>query len=127
MAPQKEDLDNCYLELDGAGILELHINPGQVLQPDDIHKIFDTIHRLFPSATCLMVTAGKKATLSQEARNLVSSAGISDQIKYDAIVTEHYSHQMAANFFVRHNEPSRPTQLFKTVEDAREWLTAQLG
>ncbi len=122
MTLQKKDLSKCYLALDDDGIVELHINPGQVLQPQDITDLFENIHREFPTAVCLMVTAGKKATLSQEARDLVSSIEITDQIKADAIVTEHYSHQMAANFFVRHNQPHRPTKLFKTEEEAKAWL-----
>jgi len=125
MASKKVDLETCTLEIDGDGIIELHIMPNQVLEPPKIREIFDTIHRDFPEARFLMVTAGKKATLSQEARDLVSSAEITDQIQADAIVTEHYSHQMAANFFVRHNQPHRPTRLFKTEEEAREWLRGQ--
>lgn len=127
MAPHKTELKNCYLELDESGIVELHINPGQILQPDDIREIFDTIHSEYPQALGLMVTAGKKATLSQEARDKVSSAEITNQIKADAIVTEHYSHQMAANFFVRHNQPHRPTKLFKTNEEAKAWLREQIS
>lgn len=127
MSLQKEDFDKYYLELDDAGIIELHIKPGEILQPDDIYTLFKTIHSNFPKACCLVVTAGRKATLSQEARDVVSSAEITQQIKADAIVTEHYSHQMAANFFVRHNQPHRPTKLFKTIEEAKAWLREQIA
>lgn len=126
MTDKKVDLGNCSLELDSEGCVELHIYPQEVLQPDKIREIFDTIHSTFPEARTLLVTAGRKATLSQEARDLVSSKDITEQIIADAIVTEHYSHQMAANFFVRHNKPHRPTKLFKTEEEAREWLKAQI-
>ncbi len=119
---EKIDLKSCSIELMEYGIVELHINPEQVIMPNKVHEIFDAIHRHFPSAKTLMVTAGKKATLSPDARDLASSAEITDQIIADAIVTEHYSHQMSANFFVRYNRPHRPTQLFKTVEEAKEWL-----
>lgn len=127
MATTQVDLIDCYLELDESGIVELHIKPEQTLQPEKIREIFHCIHTQFPAAKGLMVTAGKKATLSQEARDLVSSAEITDQIKADAIITEHYSHQMTANFFVRHNQPHRPTKLFKTIEEAKVWLREQLA
>lgn len=116
------DLKTCSLTLDDDGIVELHIFHGEELPPEKIHEIFDSIHSEMPEATTLMVTAGDKATLSVEARDLVSSGNITEQIKADAIVTEHYSHQMSANFFVRYNKPQRPTKLFKTIEEAREWL-----
>lgn len=122
MAETKIDLGNCTLELLGQGIVELHVNPDNTLQPDDIHRIFDTIHTRLPEAKTLLVTAGDKATLSPEAREVVSSQEITEQIVADAIVTEHYSHQMSSNFFVRFNQPYRPTKLFKTIEEARHWL-----
>lgn len=122
MAETKIDLGNCTLELLGQGIVELHVNPDNTLQPEDIHRIFDSIHTRLPEAKTLIVTAGLNATLSPEAREVVSSSEITDQIVADAIVTEHYSHQMSSNFFVRFNQPHRPTKLFKTIEDARAWL-----
>jgi len=122
MAETKIELGNCYLEIDDQGIVELHIYPDVTLEPDDIHKIFDTIHTELPDARKLMVTAGNKATLNPEARELASSQDITDQIVADAIVTEHYSHQMSSNFFVRYNQPYRPTKLFKTIEEAKKWL-----
>lgn len=122
MADTEIDLGNCVLTLDEYGIVELYINSGETLEVDDIHKIFDHIHTDMPQATKLMVTAGDRATLSPAARELVSSKDITNQIVADAIVTLHYSHQMSSNFFVRYNQPSRPTKLFKTKEEAIKWL-----
>ena len=122
MTEKKTDLGNCTIEALEWDIVELHINPSQTLQPDDVRKIFDVIHADYPEAKTLMVTAGNKATLSPEAREVVSSEDITHQILADAIVTEHYSHQMSSNFFVRYNQPYRPTKLFKTIEEAKNWL-----
>lgn len=122
MSAEKIDLENCSLSIDDANIVELNIYKGQILEPAKIIEIFDSIHKNFPTGKTLLVTAGDKATLSQEARDLVSSGNVTEQIVADAIVTEHYSHQMAANFFVRFNQPQRPTKLFKTEAEAREWL-----
>lgn len=122
MELKKIDLKTCSLTLDENGIVELHIYPEEEIPPEKIREIFSAIHSELPEATKLMVTAGDRATLSTEARDLVSSGNVTEQIKADAIVTEHYSHQMSANFFVRYNKPQRPTKLFKTVEEAREWL-----
>lgn len=122
MTKPKIELEKYWLELDEWGIVELHINPDKTLEPDDVRQIFDNIHSKLPEATKLMVTAGNKATLNPEARELASSQDITDQIVADAIVTEHYSHQMSSNFFVRYNQPYRPTKLFKTKVDAVKWL-----
>ncbi len=125
VADMKFDLDNCSLELDKDGIVELHLYPGKTIHPDKVREIFETIHSKMPEATRLLVSAGAGATLNPEARDLVSSQDITNQILADAIVTEHYAHQMSANFFVRYNQPHRPTRLFKTEEEAREWLLTQ--
>lgn len=126
MADRKVELKNCYLELDGDGIVELHILANCTVETDEIDEIFETIHAEFSSARGLLVTAGKEATLSQEAREKVSSGNMTEQIIADAIVVEHYQHHMTANFFVRYNKPQRPTKIFKTEKEAREWLREKI-
>jgi hypothetical protein len=121
----KIELDNCSLELDKDGIVELHIFPSKILEPVDIRALFEEIHTKMPEAKYLLVTAGNKASLNQEARDLVSTQDITNQIVADAVITEHYAHQMSANFFVRHNHPHRPTKLFKSESEARAWLLTQ--
>ncbi len=122
MPAKKIDLNTCSLTLDEGGIVNLHLYKDQTINSDQIRDIFETIHKEMSEARCLLVTADEKATLDQEARDLVSQGSITEQIIADAIVPKHYSHQMAANFFVRYNQPQRPTKLFKTEEEAREWL-----
>jgi len=126
MNEKKIDLKNCSLELDNEEVVELHIFPECTVDVDEIEEIFEKIHSVFPSARGLLVTAGKQATLSQEAREKVSSGNVTEQIIADAIVVEHYQHHMTANFFVRYNKPQRPTQIFKTEEEARAWLREKI-
>jgi len=126
MADHKIELTNCYLELDGDGIVELHILPNCTVETEEIDEIFEHIHTQMPDARGLLVTAGKQATLSQEARDKVSAGNVTEQILADAIVVEHYQHHMTANFFVRYNKPERPTKIFKTDKEAREWLREKI-
>jgi len=126
MADRKIVLKNCYLELDEDAIVELHILPNCTVETDEIDEIFKNIHASFPEARGLLVTAGKEATLSQEAREKVSDGNVTQQIIADAIVVEHYQHHMTANFFVRYNKPQRPTQIFKTDKEARSWLKEKI-
>lgn len=126
MADRKIELKNCYLELDEDAIVELHILPNCTVETSEIDDIFNNIHQKFSAARGLLVTAGKEATLSQEAREKVSSGNVTEQIVADAIVVEHYQHHMTANFFVRYNKPQRPTKIFKKVEEAREWLKEKI-
>ncbi len=127
MSREKIDLGNCELDIDHSDIIELYIKPSETVETEKVREIFETIHRDFPSARGLLVSAGDKATLSPEARELVSSKDITDIIVADAIVTKFYYHQMSSNFFVRYNKPSRPTKIFKTDEEARVWLREQIA
>jgi hypothetical protein len=126
MAEKKIELGSCSVELDSDHIVELHIHSNQTIEPDKIKEIFEVIHREFPEGKGLLVTAGKQASLSQEAREMVSSGNVTQQIIADAVVVEHYQHHMTANFFIRYNKPQRPTQIFKTEAEAREWLRKQI-
>jgi hypothetical protein len=126
MNERRVDLGKCSLQTDDDLIVQLHIHPDCIVEPDEVTEIFETIHRKFPKTKGLLVTAGNQATLSQEARDQVSSGDITDQIIADAIVVEHYQHHMTANFFVRYNKPSRPTKIFRTEEEARSWLLEQV-
>ncbi len=126
MGEQKIDLGDCSVELDGDQIVELNIYPNCTVDVDKIDEIFEAIHANFPSAKGLLVTAGKEAALSQEAREKVSSGNVTEQIVADAIVVTHYQHHMTANFFVRYNKPQRPTQIFKNEDEARAWLREKI-
>lgn len=122
MASNKIDLQNCSVELTESDIVAFDIYGGVTIDVPKIKEVFDTIHKHFPTAKTILVTAGEKATMEPEAREMVSSGNITEQIVADAIVTKHYSHEMSANFFVRFNQPQRPTKLFKTEAEARDWL-----
>jgi len=127
MASHKIDLGDCSLEMEDDLIVQLHIHTGCTVETEKIDEIFEAIHRDFPKARGLLVTAGNQASLSQEAREKVSASGLTEQIEADAIVVEHYQHHMTANFFIRYNKPSRPTQIFKTEAEARNWLKEKLS
>lgn len=123
MPEPKTDLGNCSLQSSPDElVVELHIYPECTVEAEKIDEIFENIHKHYPNARGLLVTAGSQASLSQEAREKVSSGSVTEQIKADAIVVEHYQHHMTANFFVRYNKPNRPTKIFKTEGEARKWL-----
>ncbi len=72
---------------------------------------------------CLLVTTEEGATLTQEARDYASSKEFDELIYADAIVRTNYSHEMAANFFIRFNRPNRPVKLFPNMKKAMVWIT----
>lgn len=123
MTEQIINFKKCTITFGPDQLVHLDINPGQVVELEEVKEIFEAINnaredKLFR----LLVTAGDKATLSPEARAFASSDSSSTAIVADAIVVNNYSHEMTANFFIRFNKPFRPTNWFKDEEDAIKWL-----
>ncbi len=123
MSDKTFDLGKSTLTFQPDNILHLHMKEGQVVELEEVKRIFETINNEANGLKYrLLVTAGEKASLSQDARNYASSAESTDALVADAVVVQSYSHEMTANFFIRFNKPNRPTQLFKNREEAVEWL-----
>lgn len=123
MASNSIDLGKSTITFEEDQIAHLHIKSGQVVEVDELKSIFTAINDAEGDDKYrLLVTADDKASLSPEAREYASSAESSDRIVADAVVVQSYSHEMTANFFIRFNKPSRPTQLFKNRDEAYEWL-----
>ena len=126
MDGQNIPLEQCKLTLQDNGIVHLHILEGETLEVERIREIFEHIHKSAPDPCALLVTAGEEATLTQEARDLVSSEEITHKVKADAIIVDSLRHEMTANFFIRFTNPIRPTKLFKSEDEARKWLLEKL-
>ena len=73
----------------------------------------------------LMVSVGDKTTMTNEARAYASAPESSRYIAADAIILRDFSHQLAANVFVRYHKPGRPIQMFPDKESAMSWLAEQ--
>lgn len=126
MEQQQITLPGCSVTFETEPIVHLHIFDNVTLSPEQVEEVFAKIEESGAARLGLLVTAGDKATLSQEARN-IASADRCKNLVADAIVTEHYAHQMTANFYTRYNHPARPTKLFKDAKSARQWLLEQLA
>jgi hypothetical protein len=70
----------------------------------------------------MLVSTESGARMTQEAREYASSDAFNTISKADAIIRADYSHEMAANFFIRFNRPGRPVKLFPDREKALAWI-----
>lgn len=70
----------------------------------------------------LLVSVGEGTTMSNEARAYASSPESNVYVAADAIIVRDFSHQLAANVFVRHHKPTRPIQMFPDKASALDWL-----
>ena len=107
-------------------VVHAHFKNDVLGTVEDVHELFETIGRERNGRKgLLVVTVGDRSTLTNEARALASSSEGDKVLAADAIVLRDFGHQLAANAFVRHNRPLRPTQLFPDMKSAIQWLGEQ--
>ncbi len=61
-------------------------------------------------------------SFSLEARQYAASAHLKDIYSCMALVASTPATKLLGNFFVRFHKPPRPTKIFDTVEEAKNWL-----
>jgi len=118
-----ESLELSLLEND---ILHAHFKSDVVGTEVDVRQLFEAIRReRYGRKGLLAITFGERSYLTNEARALASSAEADEILAADAIIVRDFGHQLAANAFVRHNRPGRPTRLFADMDSAIAWLNEQ--
>lgn len=118
-----EALELSFLEND---LLHAHFKNDVVGTEEDLRQLFATIQRERDGRKVLLVISfGERSYLTSEARALASGAEADRIFAADAIIVRDFGHQLAANAFVRHNRPGRPTRLFTDMASAIAWLKEQ--
>ncbi len=127
MKNQELDLGDVTIKFREDGIVNLHFVGDHTIEVDTIEKVLDTIMQSYPAMKChLLITGDKGFNMTQEARDFASSDKYDAISCADAIVQVDYSHQMAANFFIRFSKPNRPVKIFADVERAITWLKLKI-
>jgi hypothetical protein len=107
-------------------MVHTHFRDGRLVEPGDVQAMFDALEEARQGRKALLlVTVGEGTTMSNEARAFASSDESGCYIAADAIVVRDFSHQLAANVFVRHHKPQRPIRMFPDKTSALDWLSTQ--
>ncbi|MCB0792607.1 MAG: hypothetical protein H6595_07485 [Flavobacteriales bacterium] len=116
----------CAIHFLDNDIVHVHFLDGRLVTPEDVQTMFDAVEeRRRGRKALLMVSVGDKTTMTNEARAYASAPESSRYIAADAIILRDFSHQLAANVFVRYHKPGRPIQMFPDKESAMSWLAEQ--
>lgn len=90
---------------------------------ESVKRIHDVIKEHKQAEKCyLIISTEPGASMTQEARDYASSQEFDEIAIADAIIRADYSHEMAANFFIRFNRPKRPVRLFPDKDHAVAWI-----
>ena len=128
---QNDKVDTLKIELDDVVITFLEdelchfhfTNIDEEIQKDCIVELHDAIKENKKADRCYMIISTEPgARMTQEARDYASSEAFDEIALADAIIRADYSHEMAANFFIRFNRPQRPVRLFPDMAHALTWI-----
>ena len=123
---QTIDLNSVQLLFLKDDVVHAHFKNDVLGTVEDVHAMFEAIGReRLGRKALLVVTVGEHSTLTNAARALASGPEGDTVLAADAIVLRDFGHQLAANAFVRHNKPMRPTKLFPDMPSALAWLGEQ--
>jgi len=103
--------------------VHFHFKKGdEPVAKSTVEKVYDYVSVNLKERKYLLVTTEEGTKLTEPAREFASSKKFDEVIKADAIVVNNYSHEIAANFFIRFNRPNRPVKLFPNRDKAVAWI-----
>lgn len=123
MTAMQVNLKNATLHIRKDGILHIHIKANADLQLDDAVQIVETMGKLgnrkkFP----ILIDAGDFAHIDKEVRIFSASRESNIYTIADAIAYSSFPQKLVADFYVKHNKPVVPTQVFPEMDKAIKWL-----
>ncbi len=116
-------LDSAEVRLRKDGILHIHIPSGAEMQLGDAVQVVEAMRVLGKGKKYpVLIDAGEFATIDKEVR--IFSAGEESNIYTlaDAIAYSSLAQKLVADFYVKHNKPVVPTQVFPDKAGALKWL-----
>ena len=117
-------LDHSEIFLRKDGIVEILIMESSIIGKDQCIEITNAYKQLLePKKYPLLHIVKDYVTIDKEAREYsVSEEGLMFS-KVEAYVINSLGHKILANFYMKVNRPSVPTQFFRHKEEALKWLT----
>ena len=125
MIHQKEtiELRTAVVHLREDGIMHVHLKGGAEMQQADAVQVVEAMGKLgnkkkFP----VLIDCGEFALVDKKAWVFSASTEANIYTSADAVAYHSLAHKLLADFFVNHNKPEIPTQVFEDNESAISWL-----
>lgn len=107
-------------------ILLLEIFENEVIEADDIHFIYKGYDELIGDEEYAVVVYGNPfSSISDEAKEIAANQYSSRKRKKVAIVSNNLAHVLIVRFFILWNKPKTPIKIFKSEENAFEWIKSK--
>jgi hypothetical protein len=115
--------DGYFILKRSDGIIELRFDEGYTIEIEDAKKIISQIRSISQETKCLLLVVFKDDnSFSAETREYMSSDAVSEIVLANALVTKGLAMEILGQGYIRINQPTRPTRLFKSAAVAIMWL-----
>jgi hypothetical protein len=110
------------LELREDGILHVHIS-GETYGIEELKALVPVIGKITNfQAIPMLLTLDEKASPDSEVRAFWAKKDSCPYVSAEAYIITNFAHKLLGNFYLKFNNPGRPTRLFGTEEEAYLWL-----
>ncbi len=120
---KKMQLKNSEVTLTDDRIIHIHLKAHAEIELSDAILIVEAMGKLgggkkFP----VLIDAGEFTSVDKEVRIFSASAESNIYTLADAIAYYSLAQKLVADFYVKHNKPAVPTQVFSDKDKAIQWL-----
>lgn len=107
------------------GILRIDIKEEEQFSVEDAKEVVEAAGRIGNGRRFKnLIVLGNFTVPDNEARQFAASEEGSRYKIADAFVIQSLPQRIVGNFYLKFNKPVRPAKLFKTVEEAEDWLSS---
>lgn len=104
-------------------LIKIEFFGGTIISKEEVAKIIDVIGELSNHQEVLVLnTAADDTQFTTEARHESASENGLKYTLADAFVARNLAQKLLVNFYIKFNQPAKPTKAFINEEEAIEWL-----
>lgn len=118
----REEWEAFAVELRSDGLVQVLIQPETEVDVEQVKKIVEATGKVTNGSKApVLVLAGEYTLPTADARNYIAEPGNSFALA-EAYVLRSLPQKIVGDFFLRFNNPGRPTRIFTQKEQAIQWL-----
>jgi len=118
--------DKFTVKLIENNFISLEIKEGETIDHHDIHHIYASYHELVgENEYVVAVYANPFSSMSKKAREIAANDYASQKRKKVAFISGNLAHIIIVKFFIRINSPKTNIKIFKSEQEAFEWLRSK--
>ncbi len=119
---KKITFPNFEVEINDFGFYRVSVNESEEFTVEDLKKLVNAQKELGGEKLPVLVICAEHATTNSDLLKTISKNCNNPFSKADAFVIKSMAQKILANFYIKINQPERPTKFFNDKNEAVNWL-----